>query len=59
MSTAGGDIGAVICDFGNVLVRWDREPLYRTLNPDDERRRFFMERIESELRARPRLLTRR
>ena len=51
MSAEAGTIGAVIFDFGNVLVRWDREPLYRTLNPDDERRRFFMERIESELRA--------
>jgi len=38
-------IGAVIFDFGNVLVRWDREPLYRALIPDDERRRFFLDQV--------------
>jgi len=45
VSAEAGTIGAVILDFGNVLVRWDREPLYRTLIPDAERRRFFMETI--------------
>jgi 2-haloacid dehalogenase len=35
-------IGAVIFDFGNVLVGWDPENLYRQLIPDAAARRAFL-----------------
>ena len=38
-------IGAVIFDFGNVLIGWNPENLYRKLIPDPAFRREFLERI--------------
>jgi 2-haloacid dehalogenase len=38
-------IGAVIFDFGNVLIGWNPENLYRKLIPDPVFRREFLERI--------------
>jgi 2-haloacid dehalogenase len=38
-------IGAVIFDFGNVLVGWDPENLYRRLIPDAAERRAFLRDI--------------
>ena len=38
-------IGAVIFDFGNVLVGWDPENLYRRLIPDAEARRHFLTHV--------------
>ena len=38
-------IGAVIFDFGNVLIGWNPENLYRKLIPDPAFRRHFLEQI--------------
>ena len=38
-------IEAVIFDFGNVLIGWDPEHLYRHLIPDAADRRFFLEQV--------------
>jgi 2-haloacid dehalogenase len=38
-------IGAVIFDFGNVLVGWDPENLYRRLIPDAAERRAFLAHV--------------
>jgi 2-haloacid dehalogenase len=38
-------IGAVIFDFGNVLVGWDPENLYRRLIPNSEERAVFLRDI--------------
>lgn len=38
-------IGAVIFDFGNVLVGWDPENLYRKLIPDAAERKAFLTHI--------------
>ena len=45
MPSDRGPIRAVIFDFGNVLVRWDREPLYRGLIAEEARRRFFLDQV--------------
>jgi 2-haloacid dehalogenase len=38
-------IEAMIFDFGNVLIGWNPENLYRTLIPDPARRRRFLDEI--------------
>ena len=38
-------IEAVIFDFGNVLMGWSPETLYRRLIPDDAERRYFLTEI--------------
>jgi HAD superfamily hydrolase (TIGR01549 family) len=38
-------IKAVLFDIGNVIVRWDRENLYRKLIPDATKRAFFLDKV--------------
>jgi 2-haloacid dehalogenase len=38
-------IKAVLFDIGNVIVRWDRENLYRKLIPDATERAFFLNNV--------------
>jgi 2-haloacid dehalogenase len=42
---ARGGIEAMIFDFGNVLIGWDPENLYRKLIPDDAERKHFLAEI--------------
>ncbi len=42
---AGGSVEAMIFDFGNVLIGWDPENLYRKLIPDEAERRHFLTEV--------------
>jgi 2-haloacid dehalogenase len=42
---ADGGVEAMIFDFGNVLIGWDPENLYRKLIPDEAERKHFLTEI--------------
>jgi len=39
------EIKAAIFDFGNVLIGWSPERLYRLLIPDEDERRYFLDHV--------------
>jgi 2-haloacid dehalogenase len=43
--SADGGVEAMIFDFGNVLIGWDPENLYRKLIPDEAERKHFLTEI--------------
>lgn len=45
MGNAHGGVAAMIFDFGNVLIGWDPENLYRKLIPDPAARKRFLTEI--------------